>query len=145
VVTDCAAARFRVWCLLVVQAAAAGAARGARVRTGSDRAGMVSFRSAGVGCGWSGGCWQGAEPLPARQECLLPWPVRADLEDALPGVVHEAGREVPDPVAQRVRLGFLEVGAVVEAQQPVPGGQVSGDVGGQDPAAVDLPGFVDYL
>ena len=56
-------------------------------------------------------------------------------------MVHETGREVPDPVAARVRLGFLQVGAVVEAQQPVPGGQVSGDVGGEDPAAVDLPGF----
>jgi hypothetical protein len=55
--------------------------------------------------------------------------------------VHEAGREVPDSVAERVRLGFLQVGAVVEAQQPAPGGKVSGDVGGEDPAAVDLPGF----
>jgi hypothetical protein len=41
VVTDCAGARFRVWCLVAVWAATAGAARCARVRTGSDCAGMV--------------------------------------------------------------------------------------------------------
>ena len=38
-VTDCAAARFRVWCLFAVWTAVACAARRARVRTGSDRAG----------------------------------------------------------------------------------------------------------
>ena len=30
---------------------------------------------------------------------------------------HEAGREVPDSVAERVRPGVLQVGAVVDAQQ----------------------------
>ena len=86
------------------------------MRTGSDRAGMalLPFRRVRFCC--SNGCWQGAEPLPASQECLLPWPVRADLKDALAGVVHEAGREVPDSVAERVRLGVFQVLAVVEAQ-----------------------------
>ena len=69
------------------------------MRTGSDRAGMVLLPFRKVRFCWSGWRWQGAEPLPAGQECLLPWPVRADLEDALASVVHEAGREVPDPVA----------------------------------------------
>jgi hypothetical protein len=40
-VTDRAAARFRVWCLFAVWTAVACAARRARVRTGSDRAGMM--------------------------------------------------------------------------------------------------------
>ena len=39
-VTDCAGARFRVWCLLGWRRRSRGAARGARVRTGSDRAGL---------------------------------------------------------------------------------------------------------
>ena len=41
VVTDCAGALFWVWCLVAVRAAAAGAARYARVSTGSDCAGTV--------------------------------------------------------------------------------------------------------
>ena len=39
-VTDCATARFRVWCLLGWRRRSRGAARGTRVRTGSDRAGL---------------------------------------------------------------------------------------------------------
>jgi hypothetical protein len=54
--------------------------------------------------------------LPASQECFLPWPVRADLEDALAGVVHEAGREVSDSVASVSGSASLRFGAVVEAQ-----------------------------
>src|ERR1022692_1193271 len=36
--------------------------------------------------GWSGGFWQGAEPLPAGQERLLPGPGAADLQHAGAGV-----------------------------------------------------------
>lgn len=39
--------------------------------------------------------------MPAGEECLLPWPVAADGQGLLPGV---AG-EVPDPVAERFRVG----------------------------------------
>ena len=35
---------------------------------------------------------------------------RADLEDSLPGVEGEPGGDVPDPVAERVRVGFPQVG-----------------------------------
>ena len=39
-VTDCADARFRVWCPVGFGGRVRGGARGARVRTGSDRAGL---------------------------------------------------------------------------------------------------------
>jgi hypothetical protein len=79
------------------------------VRVGSDRTGVMLLSCCLDDWCWSGGCWQGAEPVPAGEGCLLPRPAGADLEDALPGVVREAGGEVPDPVAQRVRLGFFQV------------------------------------
>ena len=50
---------------------------------------LTSFRVAGDGSCWSGGCGQCAEPLPAGEECLLPGPVRADGEGPLPGVAGE--------------------------------------------------------
>jgi hypothetical protein len=98
-VTDCAGARFRVWCLFAVCVRARGAARGARVRTGSDRAGLGLLSCRWDGSCWSGWCWQGAQPLPAGEERLLPWPVGADLQGPLAGVAGEAGGDVPDPVA----------------------------------------------
>ena len=74
-----------------------GAARCARGGTGSECAGAAaSFRGCGDGGGWSGGCGQGTEPLPAGEEGVLPGPVGADLEDALAGVMRQAGRDVPD-------------------------------------------------
>jgi hypothetical protein len=48
---------------------------------------------------------------------------------------------VPDAVAERVRVGVPQVLVVAEAQQASPGGQVRGDVRGDDSAAVDLPGL----
>jgi hypothetical protein len=48
---------------------------------------------------------------------------------------------VPDPVAERVRVGFPEFLVVMEAEEAGPGGQVGGDVRGDDPAAVDLQVF----
>ena len=39
-VTDCAGTRFRVWCLFIWRGWSRGGARGARVRTGSDCAGL---------------------------------------------------------------------------------------------------------
>ena len=41
-VTDCASARFRVWCMFGWRDWSCGGARGARVRTGSDRRRMVA-------------------------------------------------------------------------------------------------------
>jgi hypothetical protein len=49
----------------------------------------------------------------------------------------EPGGNVPDAVAERVRVGFPQLLVVAEAEEAGPGGQVGGD----DPAAVDLPGF----
>ena len=65
----------------------------------------------GCSC-WSGGCWQGAEPLPAGEERVFPWPAGADGEGALPGVAGQAGGQVPDPVAEGVGVGVAEVAVV---------------------------------
>jgi hypothetical protein len=52
-------------------------------------------------------------------------------------VADEPGGDVPDAVAERVRLGVPEFFLVVEAEEPCPGGEVGGDVRGEDPALVD--------
>jgi hypothetical protein len=76
------------------------------------RGGAPFFRWDGLG--WSGRCGQCAEPLPAGEKCPFPRPVRGDLQDPLAGAAGEAGRDMPDPVAERVRGGFAQftVGAV---------------------------------
>jgi hypothetical protein len=48
---------------------------------------------------------------------------------------------VPDPVAGRVRAGFPRLLVVAQAEETGPGGDADGDVRGDDPAAVDLPGL----
>src|SRR6185312_590466 len=58
---------------------------------------------------WSGGCWQGTEPLPAGEERLRPWPVGADGEGPLAGVAGEPCGDVPDPVTERIGVGVAEV------------------------------------
>src|SRR5690348_11621655 len=90
-------------------------------RTGSDRAGVVLLSCSWDGLCWSGGCRQRAEPLPAGEEGLRPGPVGADLEDALAGVMGQASGEVPDPVAERVRVGVPQVVVIVAAEQAGPG------------------------
>jgi hypothetical protein len=87
---------------------------------------------------WSAGCGECAEPVPAGDEGVFPGPVRTDLEDPFPGVADEAGGDAPDPVAERVRGGVLQVRLVVEAEEAGPGGEVGGDVRREDPAFVDL-------
>src|SRR6266536_2300859 len=52
--------------------------------------GWPPFRSRGRG-GWSVGCRQGAQPLPAGQERLLPGPGAADLQRAGAGVADQPG------------------------------------------------------
>ena len=111
------------------------------MRTGSDRAGVVILSGSWDGLCWSGGCCQDAEPLPAGEERIFPGPVRADLEDALPGVMREPGGDVPDPVAERIGVGVPQVLVIVAAEQARPGREIGGDVRGDDPAAVDLPGL----
>ena len=51
----------------------------------------------------------------------------------------EPGGQVPDP--ERTGVGFPQSGVVVVAEEAGPGGQVGGDVRGDDPAGVDLPGL----
>ena len=53
----------------------------------------------------------------------------------------EPGGQVPDPVAEGVRVGVREFGVVAVAEEAGPGGEVGGDVRREDPARVDLPGF----
>src|SRR5689334_5166761 len=57
------------------------------------------FPGRGDGGGWSGGCGQGAQPLPAGQERLLPGPGAADLQHALPDVADQPGGQAQQPVA----------------------------------------------
>src|SRR5690242_11816708 len=124
-----------------VLAVARGAARCARGGTGFHSAGMRLLSRCRGGWCWSAGRGQGAEPVPAGEEGVVPGPVRADLEDLLAGVADEPGGQVPDPVAERVRLGVPQVRLVVQAEEPGPGGEVGGDVRREDPSFVDLPGL----
>jgi hypothetical protein len=100
------------------------------VRTGSDRAGLVLLSCRWDGLCWSDGCWQGAEPLPADEEGILPGPAGADFQDALAGVMGQAGGEVPDPVnrTERIRVGVPQVLVIVAAEQTRPGREIGGDV-----------------
>jgi len=83
--------------------------------------------------------------MPAGEERFLPGLVGADGEGALPGVAGEPGGDVPDPVAERVRVGVAELPVVVAAEEAGPGGQVGRDVRGDGPPGVDLPGLQPYL
>ena len=94
-----------------------------------------------AGSCWSGQCGQGAEALPAVQECLGPRPVGADGEGALAGVAGQPGRQMPDAVAERVRVRVAEFGVVAVAEEAGPGGEVGGDARRDDPSRVDLPGL----
>jgi hypothetical protein len=53
---------------------------------------------------WRG---QGAEPVPAGKERLLPRSVGADGQGSLAGVAGQAGGDVPNPAAERVRVGGI--------------------------------------
>jgi hypothetical protein len=44
-----------------------------------------------------------------------------------------------DPVAERAGVGFAQSGVVLVAEEAGPGGKVSGDVRGGDPAFVCVP------
>jgi hypothetical protein len=81
---------------------------------------------------WSGGCGQGAEALPAGDEGVGPWPVGADREGPLAGEAGEAGWQVPDPVAEGVRVGVPELFVVAVAEEAGPGGDVRGEDVGDD-------------
>ena len=87
------------------------------------------FSVAEVGSGWSGWCSK-CGAAASRSECFFPGPGGADFQDAL------AGGDAPDP--ERVRAGFPQVRIVVEAEEVGPGGEVGGDA----PATVDLPGHM---
>jgi hypothetical protein len=54
----------------------------------------------------------------------------------LPGVAGQAGRDVPDAVAGRVRVGASDLGVVAVAEDARPGGQFGGDVGRDDAPAM---------
>ena len=49
----------------------------------------------------------------------------------------EPGGDVPDPVAECVRVGVPQLRVVVAAEEAGPGGQVGGDVRGDDPVGLD--------
>jgi hypothetical protein len=78
--------------------------------------------------------------VPAGEEGVFPWPVGADGEGSLAGVAGKPGGQVPDPVAEGVRVRGAEL-AVVQSEKAGPCCEVGGDVRGQDPADVDLPGL----
>jgi hypothetical protein len=56
-------------------------------------------------------------------------------------VPDEPGRDVPDRVAERVRLGVPQFRLVVEAEEPGPGGEVGCDVRGEDPPLLTCRAF----
>jgi hypothetical protein len=73
------------------------------------------------------------------------WPRTLEpLQHACPGN-HAAGLVSSVNRAECVRLGVPQVRLVMEAEEPGPGGEVGGDVRGEDPSFVDLPGFRGYL
>jgi hypothetical protein len=61
--------------------------------------------------GWQGGA------VPSRSGRLRSRAGRADLQDPLPGVGGEAGGQVQQPVAERLRLGTAEAHLVVAADE----------------------------
>src|SRR6202035_175918 len=74
-------------------------------------------------CRWAGACWSGwcsqdAEPLPAGQERPRSGAVGVDGEGLLAGVGGDSRGEVPDPVAEGVRVGVAEFGLVGVAEEP---------------------------
>src|SRR5215469_7836070 len=113
---------------------------GARVRTGSDRAGVVLLSCSWDGSCWSSGSWQGAQPLPAVEEGLLSGPVPADGQGPLPGVMLRGGRGGARRGSGAYRVGVPRVRVVAVAEETGPGREVGGDVRGDDAAAVGLPG-----
>ena len=109
--------------------------------TGSDCAGAASFPGRRDGVAGQAGAGRAHSRCQQARKASFQGQVRLIFSTrARAWRTSRAGR-LEQPVAQRVRLGVLEVVAVVQAQQPAPGGQVGGEVGGQYPAAVDLPRF----
>jgi hypothetical protein len=114
-----------------------GGARDARVRTGSDRAGLCL-----LSCRWADGAGHAGAGR-AHSRCQQ---ARNASFHGQSGLIfrtrwracraRRAGMCQTRPVN---RVGVPQVR--VEARQTGPGGQVGGDVRGDDPAAVDLPGF----
>jgi len=92
-----------------------------RLRTGSDCAGMVLLPDAMVRA-----VQAGARRAQSRCQQIFPWPVAADGEDPMPGVAGEPGGDVPDPVAECVRVGVAEFLVVTEAQKEVQAGRKVG-------------------
>src|SRR5689334_5363669 len=84
------------------------------------------FVIAGTVCCWSGGLWQGADPVPGGGDVGGPRPDGLDAQAALPAAAGESGGGVPDAVAQGLGLDPGQV--AVQGEQPEPGQQ---DRGGQ--------------
>jgi hypothetical protein len=82
------------------------------------------------------GGWKCGGAVPAGEERLAP--VAADGQPSAAGVAGELGGQMPQPVAQRGGFGVGEVVDVVQAEQPIPGVQATGEVGGSiQPQLVD--------
>jgi hypothetical protein len=75
-------------------------------------------------------------------ERVRPGPAAVDLEAGAACAVDEAGGDVQQPVAQGLRLGFGEIGLVVQENALGPGDEVDRDQRADQPRLVDreLPG-----
>ena len=76
--------------------------RCARARTGSDRAGVASFRVASMVRAGHDGAGMAEMRCQQARNAFFPRPVAADFQGAAAGVADEPGRDVPQSVTERI-------------------------------------------
>ena len=103
--------------------------------------GWSSFRVARVVRAGQAGAGRAQRRCQQVRKASGPWPVGADRQGPLPGVAGRAGPAGARPGSGAYRGWLPAARVVVVAEEAGPGGQVGGDVRGDHPARVDLPGF----
>jgi hypothetical protein len=107
------------------------------VYTGSDRARLVSLFTIGaVRSSQTGAGKAQSQCQQARYACFQGQP-ELIFRACWPSVAGEAGADVPDSVAERVRACFPQVLVVAVAQKAGPDGDIRGDA----PATADCSFF----
>jgi hypothetical protein len=109
------------------------------VRTGSDCAGEVLLPVVGVARAGQAGAGRVRSRCQQARKSSVHGQSGANGEGALPGMAGQPGRQVRDPVAERVRVCATEFLVAAVAEEAGTGGEVGGDVRGEDPSCVDLP------
>ena len=108
-------------------------------------AGAASFPGRGGGVAGQAGAGRAHSRCQQARKASFQGQVRLSLRTRARAWRTSRAGSAHQPGAQRVRLGVFEVVAVVQAEQPAPGGQVGGEVGGQHPPAVHHPGLTWVL